>query len=165
MNDKALSAELRIGDLARELGMGVETIRFYEQRGLVEPTSRRPSGYRVYDARAIERLRFVQRAKALGFTLEEIRELLDLNSELGQSDGPGACAPIKARIQAKRAAVEERIRDLQALLAGLEVLDQACDGSSDLGDCPILQTLRGEACVQGLLSEDGACAHQGGCHD
>ncbi|MCH8048022.1 MAG: MerR family transcriptional regulator, partial [Planctomycetes bacterium] len=69
---------LTIGQLARRAEVGVETVRFYEREGLLEEPARRPSGYRQYDEGVVDRLRFIRRAKQLGFTLKEIRELLSL---------------------------------------------------------------------------------------
>ena len=71
-------ASMRIGEVARQTGIGIETIRFYERKGLLAEPDRRPSGFRQYDDTVVARLRFIRRAKELGFTLSEINELLGL---------------------------------------------------------------------------------------
>lgn len=128
---------MRIGDLAKKTGLGVETLRFYEQRGLVLPVERSSSGYRSYDEDALVRLNFIQRAKSLGFSLEEIKQLLELNGQLHQS-----CHDVRSQVVHKLEEVQNRIRDLQVLQDSLQTLLIACDGSAPMETCPILQSLR-----------------------
>ena len=73
-----MAQEMTIGKLAKEVGVTIDTVRYYERLRLLTPTDRRPSGYRLYDGEALKRLRFIRNAQALGFTLHEIRELLNL---------------------------------------------------------------------------------------
>ena len=99
---------LTIGQLAKRVGVGVETIRFYERKGLMAETERRPSGYRQYTLVAVRRVRFIRRAKELGFTLKEILELLSL-----KVDPQTTCADLKSRALAKIANIDARMQALQ----------------------------------------------------
>src|SRR5919199_5139981 len=94
-------AALTIGQIARRAGVGVETVRFYERQGLLEEPARKESGYRQYPEDVVARLRFIKRAKELGFSLKEIKELLAL-----RVDPATTCAEVKARAQAKVADIE-----------------------------------------------------------
>jgi MerR family transcriptional regulator, copper efflux regulator len=126
---------MKIGELARRAEVGIDTIRYYEREGLLPKAQRLPSGYRVYDEQDVRRLRFVRRAKALGFTLPEIRELLALSSR--QDDMAG----MKAAATAKLADVEAKMAELERIRAGLEALVAACPGHGALARCPILNAL------------------------
>lgn len=127
---------LTIGQVATRAGVGIETVRYYERRGLLQEPSRRASGYRAYTEDAIERLRFVRRAKDLGFTLEEIRELLDLRS------APDARrADIRKRARTKLTAIESKIHDLTAMRNSLESLIAVCHGDGSAKSCPIMLAL------------------------
>ncbi|MGH8190203.1 MAG: MerR family transcriptional regulator [Rhodanobacteraceae bacterium] len=137
METKA-SAHFTIGAVARRAGVGIDTIRYYERERLLSPPGRRASGYRDYGADAIERLRFIRRAKDLGFTLEEIRELLALSS-----DRERGVRDVKQRAEMRLAEVELRIRELQRVKRGLKQLIEACPGHGPLEHCPILRALGG----------------------
>jgi MerR family mercuric resistance operon transcriptional regulator len=127
-----------IGKVAREAGIGVETIRFYEREGLLEQPTRRPSGYREYTPEAVARLRFIKQAQRLGFTLREIRELLALKLD------PGAMrAQVRAQTVAKMTDIDQRIRELKRMKWALEPLIEACDGHGALEGCPILDAIEG----------------------
>jgi MerR family transcriptional regulator, copper efflux regulator len=126
---------MKIGELARRAEVGIDTIRYYEREGLLPKAQRLPSGYRVYAEQDVRRLRFVRRAKALGFTLPEIRELLALSSR--QDDMAG----MKAAATAKLADVEAKMAELERIRAGLEALVAACPGHGALARCPILNAL------------------------
>lgn len=132
--------ELTIGKLSRETGVGVETLRYYERRGLVEPAQRTGSGYRLYGPEAARRLRFIRRAQALGFSLSEIAELLAL------SDRPAeTAAEVKRLTQDKISDIENRIRDLQRMKQALAELEQRCPGhDGTTAECPILAALNHE---------------------
>lgn len=130
---------LTIGAVARQAGVGIDTIRYYEREGLLPPPRRRVSGYRDYDAGVIERLRFIRRAKELGFTLDEIRELLALSR-----DRERGVENVKHRAEARLGEVEQRIRELQRVKRGLKQLIDACPGHGALEHCPILRALGGE---------------------
>ena len=131
---------LTIGRLAKQAGVGVETIRFYEREGLITQPGRRPSGYRHYPPDAVRRVRFIRHAKELGFTLKEIQELLEL-----RVDPHFTCADVRRRTRTKIADIEERIASLEWMKAALERLARKCRGRGPTTDCPILDELdRGE---------------------
>src|SRR5262245_7656999 len=129
---------LKIGQLARRAGVGVETVRFYEREGLLEEPARRASGYREYTDAALARLRFIRRAKELGFTLREIKELLALSGDPGATRGD-----VRARAEAKVTDIEERVRDLLRIKGALQALTARCHGDGPLEGCPILEALAG----------------------
>jgi Hg(II)-responsive transcriptional regulator len=126
---------LTIGNVARAAEVGVETVRFYERRGLLEQPARRPSGYRVYSDAAVDRIRFIRRVQELGFTLSEIRELIALEQK-GES-----CDSVRTRASAKISTIEEKIRDLQRMKHSLESLLSTCEGGQSMRDCPIINCL------------------------
>lgn len=127
---------LTIGVLAERAGVGVETVRFYERRGLVGRPPRPRSGYRSYPEEAVQRIRFIRNAQGLGFTLQEITALLALRAKSGIS-----CAAVKARAAAKLAEVATRLADLERTRAGLQKLIAGCPGTGGLAMCSILGTL------------------------
>lgn len=131
-----------IGAVARRAGVGIDTIRYYEREGLLPPPRRRASGYRDYDPSAVERLRFARRAKDLGFSLKEIRELLALST-----DRERGVAGVRQRAEIRLHEVEQRIRELQRVRRGLQQLIEACPGHGALEHCPILRALGGEETV------------------
>lgn len=133
------TAHLPIGVLARSAGVGIDTIRYYEREGLLPPPRRRASGYRDYDPGDIVHLRFIRRAKALGFTLDDIRELLTLSA-----DHERGVRNVKQRSEARLAELELRIRELQRMRRGLKRLIAACPGRGAPGACPILHALTAE---------------------
>lgn len=124
------------GKVARAAGVGVETLRFYEREGILEPTARTPSGYRIYDQAAIDRLHFVQRAQGLGFTLREIRELIALDS-----DPDAECGDLRQRAIRKLDVVQQKILELQRIQHGLSALLASCDAGQPLRDCPVMRCL------------------------
>ncbi len=130
---------LRIGQLATATDVGVETLRFYERRGLLAEPPRRRSGYRQYPREAVARVRFIRRAKELGFTLRQIGELLQLRVDPDKS-----CADVRAVAKAKIADVEARIDDLGRIKAALERLARACRGKGPTSECPILDAIERE---------------------
>lgn len=134
---------LTIGNLAKKADIGIETIRFYERRGLVAPPTRSGANYRLYPEEEVARLRFIKRAKALGFTLNEIKALLSLSH-----DPAASRAEIKERTLAKIADVKRRIRDLTRIRTALEHLAAECDGHGPLAGCPILAALTGDDDVE-----------------
>jgi Zn(II)-responsive transcriptional regulator len=129
---------LTIGQVASRAEVGVETVRFYEREGLLEKAARRPSGYRQFDEGVVARLAFIRRAKSLGFTLKEVRELLSLRLD---PDGP--TAEVKRRAEAKITDIEAKIRTLRKMKTSLTRLTKACPGHGRTADCPILEALEG----------------------
>jgi len=127
---------LTIGRLAKEAGIGIETVRFYERQGLIEPPPRTDSNYRMYPEEEIVRLKFIKRAKNLGFTLHEIKDLMAL-----RHDPHATKADVKKRTLAKIDDVTRKIRDLTRIKGALEHLSSACDGQGPLEQCPILEAL------------------------
>ncbi len=127
---------LTIGKVAQSAGIGAETIRFYEKEGLIEPAFRTEANYRVYRDRDIVRLRFIRRAKALGFTLKEIKELLAM-----RHDPHASKEEVKKQAEAKIADIDQKISDLMRIKSSLETLDKRCDGHGPASDCPILEAL------------------------
>jgi Hg(II)-responsive transcriptional regulator len=127
------------GQVAKTAGVGVETVRFYEQKGLIPPAERSAANYRVYPLQTITRLRFIKRAKDLGFTLKEIRGLLTLrqNPTASKQD-------VKDQVEAKLQGVRQKIDDLKTIQAALESLDECCDGQGTAADCPILEALEAQ---------------------
>lgn len=125
-----------IGQLAKEVGIGVETIRFYERRGLIEDPPRRPSGYRQYPLDSVDRLRFIRRAKELGFSLKEIGELLSL-----RLDADETCSQVRGRVSEKVTRIERKIHDLDEMRKALIRLGEACEESVEQDGCPFLEAL------------------------
>jgi MerR family mercuric resistance operon transcriptional regulator len=129
-------ATMTIGKLAKQAGVGVETIRFYERKGLIPEPPRRESGYREYGEETVDRVRFIRGAKELGFTLKEIDGLLSIRVD---QDGP--CHDVNRRIEAKVHDIEERIRMLERMKTTLLRLDARCLGEGPVSECPILEAL------------------------
>lgn len=129
-------SNLTIGQLARHLGVGASTLRYYERVGLLKPLTRTAAGYRLYGRDAATRLRFIRRAQDLGFSLDEIAQLLAL------SDDPRADAgAVKELTREKIADIEARIRDLQRMKKALTALEASCSGRGHTAHCPILAAL------------------------
>jgi MerR family transcriptional regulator, copper efflux regulator len=127
-----------IGTLARRAGVSIDTVRYYEKSGLLAPEGRRASGYRRYSEQQLLRLQFIRRAKGLGFTLKDIRDLLGLSK---QRD----VARVKRAAESKLQEVEQKILALQRVQNGLKELVTACPGHGQAHDCPILRALSSEA--------------------
>lgn len=134
------AADLRIGDLARATGTKVVTIRYYEKIGLLSAPGRSSGNYRSYDTAALDRLRFIRRCRDLGFSLEQIRELLDLASNVERP-----CAEVDAITEAHLAEVERKIADLEALARQLRRISASCDGGETISNCRILEAITPDA--------------------
>jgi MerR family transcriptional regulator, copper efflux regulator len=127
---------LKIGEVARQTGISVEAIRYYERLGLLREAPRTESGYRKFAPEVVRRLRFVQRAQALGFSLQEIRELLELRSS------PAASASEVQRLaEAKLAEVDRKLADLARIREALATVSCTCSGEGPISECPILDAL------------------------
>ena len=125
-----------IGEIARRAEVGIDTVRYYERNDLLPEPERRPSGYRQYGEIDVRRLSFIRRAKDLGFTLAQIRELLALST-----DHERGVRGIKARAEERLADLDARIREMQKVRRGLKVLIDDCPGHGKLQECPILSAL------------------------
>ncbi|MBS0199190.1 MAG: heavy metal-responsive transcriptional regulator [Proteobacteria bacterium] len=127
---------MKIGQLAQRAEVNIDTVRYYEREGLLPKPERLSSGYRIYGDSDVKRLRFVRRAKALGFTLPEIRELLEL-SRSREDD----MAAMKSAALGKIVDVKARIAELERMRIALEGLIESCPGHGALDQCPILNAL------------------------
>jgi Hg(II)-responsive transcriptional regulator len=127
---------LTIGQVATAADVNIQTIRYYERRGLFPPPGRTPAGYRQYAGDAVARLRFIKHAQELGFSLNEIQDLLGLRVRHG-----GACDAVERTTRQKIEVVQQRIRDLQRMKRTLERLAGACAARRPTDDCPILEVL------------------------
>ncbi len=144
--EKVQETTYKIGEAARRANVNKETVRYYEKRGLIpEPDRRRSAdwsrpGYRIFTKRHIDQIKFIKRAQELGFTLNEIKELLELRMDDGTT-----CSEIKQEARHKYKDVLEKIEDLQRIKATLVDLIDSCDGEGPKGACPILEALEGES--------------------
>src|ERR687887_2907022 len=130
----------RTSEVARAGGVNLETIRYYERRGLLPKPPRTPDGYRTFGADAVRRLRFIKRAQELGFSLKEVKELLAL-----RVDARTSCADVRRRAEAKIADIEQKLRGLRAMKRALVGLTAACAGRGPVSACPILESLDQES--------------------
>ena len=130
---------MRIGEAAKRSGMAARTIRFYEEAGLIEPATRRESGYREFGDDDVRRLRFIHRARGLGFSVVEVGRLLSL-----WSDRERASADVKRLALEHVARVEAKMTELRSMRDAILHLAERCHGD-DRPECPILDGLAGEA--------------------
>ncbi len=128
--------KLTISQLAKKANVNLETIRYYERRGLIPEPPRNKSGHREYSLEEVKRTEFIKRSQALGFSLEEISELLFLRVEPGTT-----CGDVKVRVEAKILDVEKRISDLQRIREALMSMSKKCIEEGPVGQCPILEEL------------------------
>ncbi len=124
---------MTIGKLAKQASVGIDTVRFYEREGLLPQAQRTDSGYRLYSPDDVDRLRFIRRAKHLGFSLDEIAELLELNVPKGSR------ASVKRVAKQRLDALDQKIREMTAIREALAVLVQQCSGKGSLKGCPIIE--------------------------
>jgi MerR family transcriptional regulator, copper efflux regulator len=124
---------MKIGEISKRSGVGIEPIRYYEREGLLPEPERRPSGYRQYDESTVERLEYIRVAKELGFTLAEIRELLEFSFTTH-----AGCDHIRQRAEAKMADIEGKIRSLQQMKRSLGRIIQSCRVKGSTEDCPLV---------------------------
>lgn len=127
---------LKVGEVANRAGVNIQTIHYYERRGLLPKPPRTEGNYRAYPEDTVLRIRFIKRAQTLGFTLKEITELLALKAEPDTQ-----CADVRERAQAKVMDIEERMRTLQAMRKALTKLIDECSGTGPVTECPILEAL------------------------
>ncbi len=127
--------KMTIGKFAQSAGVNIETIRFYERKRLM----RKPSGFRLYSDADLKRLNFILMAKRHGFTLTEIKDLLELRVA-----PQSTCEEVRIKADEKIRVIEEKLRELKRIRKALQTLAASCDGSNTAGDCPILEAFEQE---------------------
>lgn len=138
---------MTIGQLAKAAKVNMTTVRFYERRGLIPTPKRSPSGYRLYSSEMVTRIRFIKNAQELGFTLEEISELLDL-----QADSQTRCKTIKCRATHKVDVIDAKIKALKKMKSALQELQARCRSRGKIAQgCEILDALGSEKVTKLLL--------------
>ena len=130
---------LTISELAKQGGVNLQTIRYYERVGLLPKPPRSASGYRLFSPDGVHRIRFIKRAQELGFSLKEIKELLVLRIHPGSTS-----ADVRKRAECKIADIEEKIKSLRAMKKALVRLTATCCGEGLASECPILERLSSE---------------------
>lgn len=133
---------LTIGRLAKQAGVNIDTVRYYEREGLLPKARRSGSGYRLYTLDDSDRLRFIRRAKALGFSLEEISELIALNA------GKGSRSSVRKVAQHRLADLDQKIAEMTAIREALAQLVKRCSGDGPVKGCPI---------IEGVLTQAASC--------
>jgi len=132
---------MRIGELSKHTGFQVETLRYYEKQGLLEPVSRSDSGYRHYDQESLKQLNFIKQAKSVGFSLKEITELLTLRVDRDQH----SCGEVKFIAEQKLEQIGCKIKELENMHNALQkVVDACCGGLEPATSCTILNSLDGD---------------------
>ncbi|NIA29912.1 MAG: MerR family DNA-binding protein [Actinobacteria bacterium] len=131
--------QLNRSQLAKAVNVNIETLRYYERRGLIPEPQRKSSGYRQYSPDYVVRLHFIQKAKALGFTLEEIKELLSL-----RVDPQTSCDQVRKRAEAKLSEIEQKMAALKTMKNALQKLAASCHSGNPTSECPILEALESE---------------------
>ena len=127
---------LSAGKLAKAADVNVETLRYYEKRGLLPEPPRKESGYRVYPESFVDRLKFIKGAQVFGFTLEEIQDLLDM-----RLDTKANRADVRLRATEKIENIQEKIEALEQMKQALEHLVHQCHGDGSTAECPILESI------------------------
>lgn len=127
------------GELANGAGVNVQTVRYYERRGLLPEPPRTSSGYRQYGPDDLRRLLFIRRAQELGFQLAEIKELLSLRVR-----EDGSCGEVQERAEGAISRIEEQLRQLTRMRSALASLAEACERQEPTAECPILEALEGD---------------------
>ncbi len=125
--------QMTIGAAAKAAGVAIDTVRYYEREGLLASALRTASGYRVFGHRDVERLRFIRKAKALGFTLADITDLLRLQ------DGGGPRAEVRQRARVRIEDLSRKIAELSAIRDALVALEAQCHGRGTVAGCPIIE--------------------------
>lgn len=127
---------MRSGQVARDAGVNVETLRYYERRGILQTPQRRGSGYREYTHEAVEIIRFVKRAQELGFSLDEVETLLTL-----AAGGPESCDSARTLATQKLEELDAKLRSISAMQESLRRLVATCEMPRDERECPLLAAL------------------------
>jgi MerR family transcriptional regulator, copper efflux regulator len=131
-----MGTALKIGQVAEKGRVNLQTIRYYEREGLLPAPPRLASGYRLFTEDTVRRVRFIKRAQELGFTLAEIRDLLNLRVDESRSS-----SEVRSIAQAKIADIDEKIRSLLAMKQALTHLTDRCSGHAPASECPILESI------------------------
>jgi MerR family transcriptional regulator, copper efflux regulator len=150
--DPQIHSPLTIGALAKLAGVPVDTLRHYERESLLPQPQRGTSGYRLYDKHALERVRFIRRAKDLGFTLDEIRDLLALSH-----DREHGVEGVKRRANERLIDINRRIEQLSVMRDRLTQLVNACPGHGEPECCPILNDIHGHQAPAVAAPERSCC--------
>lgn len=137
-----MGSNLKISEVATAALVNIQTVRYYERKGLLAVPRRTASGYRQYDVDAVKRLRFIKHAQVLGFSLKEIRELLALRVRHG-----AACETVERKTRAKIELIDERVRELKRLRRTLDRLAECCAARETTAECPVLETLEDDDAV------------------
>ena len=127
---------MRTGEVARQTGVNIQTLRYYERRGLLPEPPRRDSGYRLYDDGAVRLVHFIKRAQSLGFSLKEVESLLEL-----AAGGPESCDAALRVARQRIAELDSRIADLRAMRASLRNLMATCERPRDERECPLVRSM------------------------
>jgi Hg(II)-responsive transcriptional regulator len=135
---------MRSSEVASQAGVNVQTLRYYERRGILAKPRRSDSGYRSYDAQAVRTVRFVKCTQELGFSLEEIDSLLEL-----AAGGPRNCDAARKLATQKIAELEARMARLSVMRDSLRQLVATCDRSPNKRECPILEAIEDDTVIEG----------------
>jgi len=127
--------KLTIGSLAKAAEVNIETVRYYQRIGLINEPAKPAQGYRIYSDEILSRIKFIKRAQQLGFSLQEIEELLKLG------EGKGRCNDVRLRAEQKRKQIDKQIKDLKKLRATLSGLINSCEKTGKSSQCAIVDTL------------------------
>ncbi len=127
---------MKTGQVAAAAGVNIQTLRYYERRGILKAPLRRASGYREYPESAVQLVKFVKRSQELGFTLDEIEELLLL-----RDDETRSCAEVRSAATVKIEDIEEKMKTLRAMKKALSLLVSTCRGKGSTRECPILESI------------------------
>ena len=133
---KTVNRSMTVGALATQAGVKIDTIRYYERHGLLPKASRTNSGYRIFTSASVERLKFIKQAQALGFTLNEVKQLLALRVSPGMT-----CNDVRKRADAKLADIQYKIDSLHAMKRALQQLVSACEAVGPASECSFLANL------------------------
>ena len=131
-----MTQTMTIGEVAKRSEVNIQTVRFYERKGLVLPAARSESCYRQYTEDAVRRVRFIKHAQEIGFSLREVANLLSL-----QVVAESTCGDVKTQAEEKISDIDEKIRKLEEMKAALGRLVEKCDGVGPVSECPIIEAL------------------------
>ncbi len=129
-----MSERRTIGNVAKLCGVGVETIRYYEREGIINQPKKSMGSFREYPEEVVHRIRFIKRAQELGFSLDEITELLSLRAK-----GRGTCSSVKTKSEQKIIQIEEKIADLKRIQSALREVKDRCERQTSGDKCPVLE--------------------------